>query len=122
MPDKKWKTVLLCFYHYFKNCREPISPQDLFDYEYRFFRDHDILTPKALHHHTSRLAKRDLLYAIYDRSKPIHHGIARCYLLSKAGVKRLAYEGLIEKEEAERLLSHIYYVADEARSDISTGG
>jgi len=80
------------------------------------------LTPKALHHHTSRLAKRDLLYVIYDRSKPVHHCIARCYLLSKAGAKRLAYEGLIEQGESEGLLSHIHYVADEARENVITGG
>ncbi len=116
MPDRKWKTVLLCFYHYFTNCRESISSQDLFEYEYRFFRDHDILTPEAVHHHTSRLAKRDLLYSIYDHSKPVHHGVARCYLLSKVGAKRLAREGLIPEEEAERLLSYISYTADEERS------
>lgn len=119
MPDRKWKTVLLCFYYHFLDCREPVDRWDLSDYKSQFLREHGVLTQKALQHHTSRLAKRDLLYAIYDHSKPVHHGIARCYLLSKKGIKKLVDEGLIKEEEAERLLPHIHYVSDESRASIN---
>ncbi len=118
MTEKKWKIVLLCFYHHFKNRREPITPRDLFDYRYRFLRDNGVLTEGAAQCHTRRLAKRGYLYSIYDRSKPVHYGIPRCYLLSKAGIERLAYEELIPEGEAKRLLPHIHHVADEARSSI----
>lgn len=121
MPEKKWKIVLLCFFYHFKNRREPITPRDLFDYKYRFLRDHDVTTEKSVQHHAHNLAERGFLYTIYDRSKPVNYGIPRCYLLSKAGIKRLDYEELIPEGEAERLLPHIHYVVDEARSSINYG-
>ncbi len=108
---KKWKVSLFLFYQYFNARRESVTASDLFHYERSTLAKYGILSESALKHHASNLAERHYLYTVKNKRKPFDYSIPYQFMVSKLGLKRLAFENLISQRDQDRLTPYVHWEA-----------
>lgn len=108
---KKWLACLWLYFLDFSHHREPTSPVELYNAKTEYLRENDVSSLSAFSSQTNVLKKERYLYTI--KPKPFKYSVPFRYMISKKGISRVAFEGLISVEEKEKMRHIASYIAEE---------
>lgn len=98
---KKWLACLWLYFLDFNRYREPTSPVELYNSKAKYLGENDISSLSAFSSQTNVLKKERYLYTI--KPKPFNYSVPFRYMISKKGISRVAFEGLISVEKKEKM-------------------
>lgn len=109
--EKKWMACLWCYYCDFDQHSAPTLPSELYDARVKYLRKNGVLTSDAFVAQTVTLRKHQSLYAIKPRPRVgAKYSIPFLYMISRRGILKLEYLGMVSPEKrkkVERIISSV---------------